>query len=216
MPATGPISPVGEIPTDTWPRDGFYDISVNRLSEPPSTLAVEIRRWVPCAALPDRCEADPPANGIVADPATTVSRFMELGPELTVIIWTIELTDGGEAPALVGAGPAFGELLLTGLDHAVLTQILEPIEAGDSLSAVHQGLERQIDDPQFPFGQEPTSGELGYRGPHDTYLTAFPYWLEWDEDPWPPGANGLYNWGTTLEIRDGKPILYLFANQIAG
>jgi hypothetical protein len=33
---------------------------------------------------------------------------------------------------------------------------------------------------------------------------------------WPPGPNGLYGWGTTLEIRDGRPALYLLADQVAG
>ena len=35
-------------------------------------------------------------------------------------------------------------------------------------------------------------------------------------EPWPPGYNGLYDWWVTLEIRGGAPVLYLYANQIAG
>ena len=72
-------------------------------------------------------------------------------------------------------------------------------------------------DPAFPFGFHQDWGELSYRGPLDSHLTFFPYWREFaDGDTSLRGENGLYNWWTTLEIRSGNPVLYLFANKIAG
>jgi hypothetical protein len=68
----------------------------------------------------------------------------------------------------------------------------------------------------IPLGPDPATNTFCYRGPLDSFLLANPAWLMESDDPWPPGSNGLYDWWTTLEIRDQRPILYIRANLVAG
>jgi hypothetical protein len=83
---------------------------------------------------------------------------------------------------------------------------------------------RRSTQPDFPFGldwcagPDWCTGPVFYRGPHGGALLADPlYGDDVGPDRWPPGRNGLYGWSDiTLEIRDGAPILYLWAGQIAG
>ena len=213
MPVLAPASPQGEIPDEGWPADGFYALKATRLTEPPSTLELEISRWVPCAELPDQCNPDPPDDGVTADVATTVTRYLDLDDDATVVIWPLW---PDELPAaLVGTGADFAKLLLEGIDHAFVEWVLDPYEAGASVEQIGESLLAASTDPSFPFGTL-SAGFLAYRGPLGCYLTANPQWMLDSAEPWPPGVNGLYNWWTTLEIRNGKPILYIDAGQIAG
>lgn len=219
MPATGPTSPEGAIPIETWPADGFYWAEVGRGAESAGVLQLALRRWVPCAALPDRCAPEPPTDGITSDPASEVSRTLTLDDDLTVVIRGVVPMEADPASAAVieGNGTAFDSLCTDGLDRAYVEWVVEPYEAGRSVEDIETELMAASADPTFPFGPEPSHGyPLAYRGPQGTYLVAHPSWLMSDGDVWPPGWNGLYNWWTTLEIRDGKPILYIDAGQIAG
>ncbi len=64
-----------------------------------------------------------------------------------------------------------------------------------------EALTERARDPAFPFGTTTFGGEetglLSYRGPAGSSLT-------WD------------SWWFSLEIRDGRPILYVHAGLIAG
>ncbi|MDJ0954285.1 MAG: hypothetical protein QNJ81_11460 [Acidimicrobiia bacterium] len=214
VPATGPVSPSGPLPPSGWPADGFYSAVASRTL--PTTIELEIRRWIPCAELYSYCETEPPENGVVADPDESIVRTVELDASVTVVIQPINFPSEDEPPPLQASGTGFVELL-THLDNAVDRWVAEPLLSGSPLGEVYEALAVNSTDPAFPFGFHQDWGELSYRGPLGSYLTFFPYWRELaDGDTSLRGENGLYNWWSALEIRSGKPVLYLFANRIAG
>jgi hypothetical protein len=219
----GPASPEGAIPEEGWPADGFYWAAATRPSADRPELTVEVRRWVSCDDLGDECppDADLVDDAVGPDSGSAVTRRLDLtDPDLTVVVVPI----GGANPdgtfeALIGSGADFAALLEE-LDAAFTEWVIDPYEAGTPLADIEADLEARSADPAFPFGIEPFYGyPLAYRGPLNTYLVAAPSWMiaGEGEPPWPPGYNGLYGWRTTsLAIRDGKPVLMLWAGQIAG
>ncbi len=219
MPAIAPVSPPGQIPRDGWPADGFYDATATRSDGAGAVLQLVMRRWIACADFPEGCPPDPPPEGVTTDPATVVIRELALDDDLTVVIWALdEGVLGGRRPAaLVGSGTAFAELLDRGIDPAFRTWVLEPQAGGVAVATIIDDiLAKGAADAAFPFGPDPATNSICYRGPLDSFLLANPAWLMEPDDPWPPGGNGLYDWWTTLEIRDGAPVLYIHANLVAG
>ncbi len=219
LPAMAPVSPPGPIPRDDWPADGFYDATAIRPDGPAAALQLMMRRWIACADFPEGCPPDPPPEGVTTDPATVVIRELALDDDLTVVIWALEdpRFDAASRTALVGSGTAFAELLDRGIDAAFRTWVLEPRAGGVAVATIIDDiLTKGADAAGFPFGPDPATNSIGYRGPLDSFLLANPAWLMEPDDPWPPGGNGLYDWWTTLEIRDGAPVLYIHANLVAG
>lgn len=250
-PAVGEASPEAPLPDPavnpdawgadaTWPEDGFYDVSVTRAPDPPGVVQMAIRRWVSCTQLPELCPLDPPAFGIVADPATEVVATVFLDA-LTVVIHPLQTWQEGvpaELPVTItGTGRAFSELLSgwcggylpdrhpvnCGLDHAFIDWVWAPYRAGSSVEEIAKELETRGADPAFPFEvfddrstDLPCAADrrcpLAYRGPQGTDLIVDFGLLDLGED-WPAG---LYGWWTSLEVRDGRPILYIDAGRLAG
>ena len=160
--------------------------------------------------------AEPLDDWIVADPEFAISRTLDLTSDVKVTIRTISFPSDEEVAPLQGDGVAF-VALLADLDGAVDQWVGAPLHSGSSLGEVFIALGESAEDPAFPFGIHKESGVLSYRGPLDSYLTFFPIWREFaDGDRTLRGENGLYNWWTALEIRSGQPVLYLFADKIAG
>lgn len=218
----GPASPEGAIPEEGWPADGFYSAQASRSSADRPEIELEIRRWVSCDEAADECppDADLIDDALTADSGSGVTRTLDLtDPDLTVVVVPIGMGNpDGTFRAISGSGSAFAELL-TDIDDACTEWVMGPYEAGTPVMAIEADLEARSADPAFPFGVEPTYGwPLAYRGPQGTYLVAAPSWLiAGDGVDWPLGYNGLYGWRTTnLEIRDGKPVLWIWAGQIAG
>lgn len=222
---TGPVSPVGDLPIDGWPRDGFYDVSVERIRD---ELQLTVRRWVACSERPDLDCGDLPDGAtedtrIVGDPASQVSSQAPIA-EFRVVLIPIQTFDSVEVRAIEGRPGAFASLLTEGLDPAYRTWAYEPMLAGAAVEDVWADLVARSEQPEFPFGLDWCagsrwcSGPVAYRGPHGVALLANPlYGGDVGLDRWPPGRNGLYGWSdVTLELRDGAPILYLWAGQIAG
>jgi hypothetical protein len=233
QPAIGPPSPAGAIPADRWPADGFYDVTVERLGDPPGVLGMAVRRWVPCAELSGRCAPDPPTDGIVGSPASEVLKTVFMDDALTVVIRSLP-----PGPTITGSGGALYELLSgfcggylparnpvnCGIDHAFNDWILEPHRAGAGLMEIRGAIVTRDTDPAFPLEQfDDGSSELpcspdrscpiAYRAPHGARLVLGPSLVE-EAD----GSAGfrLYGWWTSLEVREGRPILYIDAGQIAG
>ena len=219
MPAIAPVSPPGQIPRDDWPADGFYDAAATRSDGAAAVLQLVMRRWIPCADFPEGCPPDPPPEGVATDPSTVVIRDLALDDGLTVVIWALDesIVVGRKPVALVGSGTAFAELLDRGIDPAFTRWVLEPRAGGVAVEDIIDGiLTKGAADADFPFGPDPATNTICYRGPLGSFLLANPAWLMEQDDPWPPGRNGLYDWWTTLEIRDGAPVLYIHANLVAG
>lgn len=216
-PAVAPVSPEEPFPETGWPADGFYDISTLRRAEAPDTLDVQIRKWVLCDELPGKCSPDPPVDGVTTDPDDSISRSIELAGEgVTVVIWPLWEAQVGPPEALVGTGHDLVALLIE-LDLAFDRWVLTPSENGESLTAIEAELWARSDDPTFPFGPVPGFyNSITFRGPVGSNLTGNPSWMLETAEPWPPGENGVFDWWTTLEIRHGEPVVYLYANQIAG
>jgi hypothetical protein len=211
----GPVSPEGPIPVDRWPDDGVYYATIVRSAEAGSGVQLTLQRLVSCAAL-DVCSAGNVPDEVAGSPSSAVTREVDLH-DFTVVVMPIRPM--GEAKAtqrgLEGSGAAFQELL-EGLDAAFRQWVVAPYEQGATVAEIEADLAKRSRDPAFPFGPEPSHGQpLAYRGPRDTYLlTALSLLVPLDR--WPPGYNGLYNWWTLVEIRDGAPILYVWAGQIGG
>jgi hypothetical protein len=215
---TGPVSPDGPIPADGWPKDGFYDVDVERTASAPTELTLILRRWVSCAAhpellcgdLPDGAEED---TRIIGDPMSEVTRTVpldEFGAVLTPLAGDV----------IEGSPGALATLVTAGLDPAYRTWIHAPYVAGASPEAIQDELRTRTQDPDFPFGREHCDDEeycaptVTFRGPLGTSILAG---LSGTDQRWPPGMGGLYDWNTvTLEVRDGVPILHLWAGPIAG
>lgn len=238
QPAIGPASPEGAIPLEGWPADGFYDVTVTRVGDPPGALEMAIRRWVPCAELPGRCSPDPPEGGIGALESSEAVTVVFLEEELTVVIRPLQPVAGGPAPAITGSGRALYQLLSgfcggslpprnpinCGIDHAVIDWMLEPYQAGATLIEIDREIRRRETDPGFPLEHfdDGSSGvpcsvdrscPVAYRAPHGARLVLVPSQVE-EADGFPGYL--LYGWWASLEIRDGRPILYLDAGRIAG
>ncbi len=223
-PAAGPTSPAGPLPEVGWPADGCYDASVVRSVAEPSGLEVTIRRWVLCSEYPERCSPDWelfPEKAVTTDPNDSAVRWVGFSDRyLTVVLIPID-DPGGGAQALQGSGAAF-KVLLEDLDAAWMEWVVEPWRAGLSLAEIRDDLIARSADPLFPFGLHPLwiaplTVPLGYRGPHGSYLMVDPTWMPFaGGEPWPPGYGGVYNWPAQLEVRNGRPVLWLWAGQIAG
>jgi len=114
---------------------------------------------------------------------------------------------------------AFWTLLTQGIDAAYREWVEEPFRDGATLASIQGELLTRSQDPSFPFGvdyteQRDQADPVAYRGPFGVALLADPTWT--GAGRWPPGADGLYGWQVlTLEVRDGQPILYLWAGPIA-
>lgn len=228
MADTGPTSPEGPIPQNHWPADGFYEVEVTRTADDLNVLHLRIRRWVRCGDLPeDLCppDAEPdPVTGedlrIVGDPASGVLRDVP-ADELRVVLVPIHEFDRDEPRALDGEPGAFARLLHHGIDPAYQQWVVDVFAEGRDGQATWDDLRERSADPDFPFGLDYASdewlGPMAYRGPFGTSLVAESMWMGEDGPSWPPGHDGLYGWrAVTLEVRDGLPILYVWAGQIGG
>jgi hypothetical protein len=230
MDTVGPTSPAGPIPEAGWPADGFYEARADRPAADPTVVRLTLRRWTPCDDLDDgSCAPDPgpdPATGedrrMAGDPTSEVVREVPVG-DLRVILVPIHDLGAERQRALEGGPGAFALLLTEGIDVAYRTCMLEPLAAGRDLETVRRELLDRSTDPSAPFGVDydpaaRVTGPLAYRGPLGTSLLVDPAWGGWARpERWPPGPNGLYGWRTiTLEVRDGAPVLHLWAGPIAG
>jgi hypothetical protein len=219
QPTTGPVSPAGPLPEEGWPAAGFYDVDVTRTANSGSVLYLRIRRWVAIEDLPEFLEDV--TGAIQGDPTDEIERRIAVD-ELAVVLVPIYEGAGDPPTALSGRPGAFATLLADGIDPAYREWIHEPYLAGRSPAAIRQELSERSQDPDFPFGLDHCGGTIGcgplaYRGPLGTSLLADPGWIAWEvRGSWPPGTNGLYAWdAVALEIRDGEPLLCLWAGQVA-
>jgi hypothetical protein len=224
---TGPISPPGPLPGDGWPTDGFYHVEVDRLTETPELLRVTVHPWVACAERPDldcldRPDPAAPDTRIVAD--REVETVVEVPlDEIGAVLVPIYDFRAGQLRALAGEPGALARLLTQGVDPAFRTWVVDPYLEGATESMVWADVTERGADPTFPLGlpdcpEDDYCGPVSFRGPFETFLIVNPGTVSYsDLADWPPGYNGLYAWReVTLEIRDGDPILYLWAGQIAG
>ncbi len=164
-PTTGPPSPATPIPADGRPADGFYSAAVEEVEE--ATLTLSVRRWVTCDELPDECIFEWPGDALTTDPASEVTRLLDLtDPDVTAVVRPINAAIDGSFGALEGPGSA-------------LARLIELLDSSPPLVR-----------PWFGWPD-------AVQGPYGTYLT----------ESW---------WITTLEIRNGSPILWVWAGQIAG
>ena len=214
--ASVPASPPGLLPDEGLPADGFYRASVDRSPDRPHELTVDIGRWVPCAELPESCIPGFGEGDVGGSPDEGITRRLALDDDLTVVIQTIpSLSD--PAPGITATGSNFAALLHA-IDDAWDTWVITPFEGETPPDEISADLaDRGALDDTFPFGVSdgygPGRGPVGFRGPAGSYLFTEPYLLEYDA-PW--GYNGLYGWWTVLEVRDGRPTLYVDAGSIAG
>jgi hypothetical protein len=215
---TGPVSPDGPIPAAGWPTDGFYDVEVRRTPRAPTELTVTLQRWVACTAHPELFCGDLPDGAqqdtrVIGDPSSAVTRTVPLD-ELGAVLVPLA------GDVIEGTPGALATLLTAGLDPAYRTWIHDPLVAGSSPEAVQDELRTRSEDPGFPFGrghcddEEHCAPTVTFRGPLGTSILPG---LSGTDHRWPPGMDGLYDWRTiTLEVRDGVPILHLWAGPIAG
>lgn len=194
-----PVSPALPPESGPFPEDGAYSVSVTRQQGETDSLALEIRRWLPCSERPDQCAPDVLAGDVYPDPANGVLRIVRLDDSLTVVVKPIgHFVDAfwTDLPSIEGNGAAFASLL-------------RRVDAAVAMRAANPDLPiRGATDPTDPFGPSADGEDWGYRGPEGTYLTA--YVLD------PNAPPGMYEWWCTLEIVDGAPVLYVWAGQIAG
>jgi hypothetical protein len=215
-PTTGPPSPRGPLPEQGWPADGYYDVDVVRPSTERATLELQLRRWVVPDEMPEHWEGTD--DVIDADPGQVIRREVAIA-ELAVVLVPIQPEGDHEVTGLTGGPGAFATLLADGIDPAYLAWVVEPLRGGTSVEAIETDLLARSAAPGFPFGQDYRTGlhpdaPIAFRGPLGSSLVADPSWMS---TAWPPGHNGLYGWDAiTLEVRDGRPILHLWAGQIAG
>jgi hypothetical protein len=219
----GPISPDGAIPADRWPADGFYEAAAQRSADDLTMLRLTLRRWVACGDVVDSpCPPDDPITEedrrITPDPASEIERTVPID-SVRIVLVPIYGSEPGVVKAIEGDPGAFATLLTHGIDPAYREWIDEPFRDGASLESIQRDLLDRSQDPGFPFGTDYTeerdqADPVAYRGPFGVSLLADPTWTE--AGPWPPGPDGLYGWQVlTLEVRDGQPILYILAGQIA-
>jgi hypothetical protein len=195
-----PPSPDEPWPVQGWPTDGFYNVSISDVSE--SEMEVTISKWLSCADHPERCPEWWTGDEVTTDPdVPPLVRSLPLNRDLTVVVLPIFSTT-----PIVGDGQAFRELL-TDVAAAIDMWIIDPDTAVSWDELVRLGA-----DPEFPFGTPSSSDDddawpVGYRGPGGTHLT---YTYAYDAELTHP-----LGW-TALEIRDGRPILYVHAGIVAG
>lgn len=198
--ATGdvaPPSPAAPLPNTGWPVDGFYGAYAADLdawaSPSGDGFGIEVFKYVSCGDRPDLCLPDWSGSEVSSDPdAATIAREVPFDTESTVVLMPI-FSDS----ALVGDGDAFRFLIED--VGASIAPIGDPVESWDEFIAA---VRAHGNDPDYPLGiaESPDSTEdwpIGYRGPGGTYLTVDPPWM-------------------SLEIRSGRPILYIHAGQVAG
>lgn len=240
--AVGPVSPGGPIPEDAWPPDGFYDVTTTRPGEPAGMIRMAIRRWVPCDESAVPCPPGTAEDGIIADPASEVTKFVVLDDDMTVVIRPIQESVDGAFPdpaaGITGSGTALYELLAgfctgslpspfpanCGVDHAFIDWIWSPHQSGKSPEEIELEIVSRSIDPAFPLEQFddgssdlPCSADrscpIAYRGPHGAHLVMDIGLVDsLERSP----SFAMYGWWTSLEIRDGRPILYIDSGQIAG
>ncbi len=226
---TGPVSPAEPLPHEGWPTDGFYAVAVERSADTPATLQLTVQRWVACVDHPELGCGDIPDGAasderIAPDPHDVLVLEVPL-EDIGSVLVPIHDWPADRQTAIEGAPGALATLLTSGVDPAFRTWITEPYLEGATEGAVWADVVELAADPAFPFGV-PDCGDSGmeycgpisYRGPFGTFLIANPGAISYaDLGAWPPGYNGLYAWQeVTLEVRDGGPILYLWAGQLAG
>lgn len=189
-----PPSPTGPWPEEGWPADGFYSV-VEEISH--DEIEVTMRKWLSCSDYPDRCAPWWTGGEVTTDPdAPTLQRSIPFDRDLTVAILPI-MSD----TAIVGDGYAL-RVLLDDLNAAIEASFF-PAVSWDEITQLSK-------DPTFPFGGPYGHGlaggdEFGYRGPGGVHLTPYTY----------SDQTHLPGW-TALEIRGGRPILYIHAGIIAG
>lgn len=191
-----PASPDAPWPGAGWPADGFYD------AEPDTGTAdayeLSIRKLLSCSddANPGFCFTGEGFTGdeVYVDPkGSPLQRMLRFDDDLTVVIKGVR-----DATPIVGDGVAYAALL------ADLTDSMDESAVASSTLEIPEDRadwEARIANPDFPFGVVIPGGIpiLAYRGPGGALLTL-------------PGVPWFY----TLEIRDGRPVLYVVAGRIAG
>jgi hypothetical protein len=184
-----PASPSDPWPEEGWPADGFYAISVDDETE--TSYDLTLARWLSCRDHPGVCLDFWVGDEVFTDPdLPTLRRTLPLDEDLTVVIMPINSFD---EPAILGNGVAFRDLL-SDLDDAVAEW--HPDDLWSSSSELLNGT-----DPDFPFeiavyrSGEPAA--VGYRGPGGSLLVTRDFW------------HGL-------EIRNGRPVLYVDGGATAG
>lgn len=186
-----PPSPAGPWPRDGWPTDGFYAIIEE--VETDGGYDLSIGKWLSCKDAPTICPDWWTGDEVVVDPDQQSLERRFSFDETTMVVVTPFFAEG----SIVSDGTAFAETL------ADLHQAIADYARGDGY-LYPDDLSDRTNDPAFPFGAPvwpdgAGRGPLGYRGPGGSYLTN------------PPSG-----WWMALEIRDGRPVLYIHAGLIAG
>jgi hypothetical protein len=189
-----PPSPEDPLPPSGYPVDGFYKALAQDDGEygdwptahGAGTYDIEISKWLSCDEYPELCPEWWVGDEVTGYPDEPT---LNLTLDLDEELTVVIMPIITQRP-IVGDGTVFDELLAD-LNSSVDTWVRPGVE-----------LRERSDDPSFPFGDvywpgEPEWGELGYRGPGGAHLTWFGNWL-------------------ALEMRDGRPILYIHAGLIAG
>lgn len=208
-PLEGPASPDDPWPTEGLPGDGVYDVEVS-VSDDNRELVLMIRRFVPCAQLPDRCAPDATADPVTVDVDDFTAVRVPVDASLTVRIRGFVDAGLDEFPlhqGIEGSGVALA-VLLDAMDDAHETWIAPRIAAGVTTEELRIELfAAGVADPDFPYGPVPgTVGEiLAYRGPLGVHM------VDWDL-----AFTNPFSDATQLEIIDGRPVLTTLADQIAG
>jgi hypothetical protein len=184
-----PPSPTEPWPGDGWPVDGFYAVTVD--AETAGGYDLDIHKWLSCENAPTICPYFWVGDEVVINPEEPPLRRSFPFDDTTTVVITPIFSD----VAIVGDGNAFGDL------NTDLRRAIAERAAGDELD--WDALRDRGADPDFPFGAlawpgGTTPGPIGYRGPGGSHLT-------------PPAA-----WWMTLELRDGRPFLYIHAGIVAG
>ena len=156
-----------------------------------------MRKWLSCSDYPDVCPDWWTGGEVMTDPdAPTLQRSIPFDRDLTVVILPM-MSD----TTIVGDGYAL---------RVILDDFNAAIEASFFPAVSWDELRDLSTDPEFPFGGPYDRGlaggdDQGYRGPGGVHLT--PYTSS--------DRTGLPGWAV-LEIRGGRPILYIHAGIIAG
>jgi hypothetical protein len=167
--------------------------------ETETSYDLTLARWLNCRDHPEVsagvCLEEWEGDAVFTDPdLPTLRRTLPFDEDLTVVIMPIPSV---YEPAIVGNGIAFRDLL-SDLHTAVAE---EWHFGGYFVEYPSPELRALTSDPEFPFGIGPAlypndPGTGGYRGPGGSLLT----WYFWH----------------VLEIRNGRPVLYVDAGLIAG
>jgi hypothetical protein len=183
-----PASPTDPWPEEGWPSDGFYSAAATIRDD---EIDLTLRKWLSCSEHPERCAPWWTGGEVTSDPdAPTLQRSIPFDHALTVVILPI----ASDTP-IVGDGRALEAL------HNDLTTAIDAWLVGST----YDKLTQLSKDPAFPFGSPDGQGleHEWYRGPGGVHLT--PYGDQVTLPGW-----------TALEVRNGRPILYIDAGIIAG